>query len=74
MDDKPPRNQIFFVVRQKGILRSQRLHAFFGGPKGSLMHLCGLKASHFFINYDINGQNLAGFPQKTTPVLSLQHA
>ena len=34
-----------FAVRQKGILSSKRLHGFFGGPKGPIMHVRGLKTA-----------------------------
>ena len=39
-------NQNPFAVRQKESSAAEWLDMIFGGPKGPLMYLCGLKAAH----------------------------
>ena len=50
LDDKPSKNQIFGAVRQKRFLCSRRLYGFSSGPKGPLLHLCGLKIAYVLLD------------------------
>ena len=44
------------IIQILFFLYSQRLHGFFGGPKGSPIYLCCLKAAYIFINSGINSK------------------
>ena len=61
MDDKSAEIKSFYHKTKK-FLSSQRLHGFFGGPKGLPMHFCSLRTAHVLINYDINTHNISIFP------------
>ena len=58
MDDKTTEIKSFYHKTKK-ILNSQRLHGFFGGPKGLPMHCCSLRTAHILINYDIKTHNIS---------------
>ena len=61
MDDKLAEIKSFYHKTKK-ILSNQRLHGFFGSPKGLSMHFCSLRTAHVLINYDINTDNISVLP------------